>query len=273
MGRGVLLAYLSIALSVFLNGGGRTAEPPKEEKKEGLCPPVLSGKKSYRVLILGNSYTKGKPTSGLDLAITLKALANSGPSPVILDVQSGSVDGSTLEDHWKERRQLLEKGWDAVVLQEESTRPLFKKDLMLEYATKLDGEIRKKGGKTVLMMVWSKFKRPGTYEAVKRTHTDIASKLKARIAPVGTAWKLARSERPDTDIATKKDPFGFYLNACVIYAVLTGRSPEGLSNAGMKGLDDDTAAFLQKIAAKAVSDFDTQPGADPKEPSGHRPGG
>jgi hypothetical protein len=257
-----------------MGGHGSAGEPGKkkeEDKKEkgkekkGVCSPVLSGKKSYRVLILGNSYTKGKPRSGLDLAKTLKALADSGPSPVKLEVQSGSVDGSTLEDHWKERRHLLEKKWDAAILQEESHRPLSKKKLMFEYGAKLDAEVRKNGGKTVLMMVWSKFKRPGTYEPIRRVHIELARKLKARIAPVGTGWRLARKERPDIDIATKKDPFGFYLNACVIYTVLTGRSPVGLSTAGMKGLDAKTAAFLQKIAVKAVKSFQTQPKKDAKE--------
>mgnify|MGYP000191502692 CR=1 FL=1 len=67
-----------------------------------------------------------------------------------------SASGLTLEQHWENGRAVKEiqnGNWDVVVLQEQSQRPVSQPKLFQEYASKFDAEVRKKGGRTVLLAI------------------------------------------------------------------------------------------------------------------------
>ena len=75
--------------------------------------------------------------------------------------------------------------------------------------------------------------------------------------PVALAFAIVTGERPDLKLRTadRKHPTlaGTYLAACTFYAALTGESPE--NNRYVAGLADKDAAYLQRIAWRAVSDY------------------
>jgi hypothetical protein len=76
------------------------------------------------------------------------------------------------------------------------------------------------------------------------------------VAPVGYAWSAAYAQDPNLDLwqadGSHPTELGTYLAACVFYAAIFGRSPEGSSYVG--GVPGDTARILQATAAHLVLD-------------------
>jgi len=76
--------------------------------------------------------------------------------------------------------------------------------------------------------------------------------------PVGLAFARALSLRPELTLVIddNKHPTlaGTYLAACVFYAALNGRSPEGLAYTA--GLAMQDAGFLQEVAWQTWLDYD-----------------
>ena len=117
-------------------------------------------------------------------------------------------------------------------------------------------------------MTWALKSEPETQTDLAEAYGHTASELGAKLAPVGLAWQKAQRSDPDLDLfhpdGRHANPAGAYLTACVFYAVLLEKSPEGLPGRLLiKGkdrvnLDEDQARFLQKIAFDIVSiaDFD-----------------
>jgi len=60
----------------------------------------------------------------------------------------------------------------------------------------------------------------------------LAKETGATVIPVGRVWEKVRSIRPDIQLFDKDgshpSPAGTYLTACVVYTVLSGKSPIGL---------------------------------------------
>lgn len=96
---------------------------------------------------------------------------------------------------------------------------------------------------------------PEDQTAISKAYLDLSKELKAKIAPVGNAWQAALKTDMKLVLHTndKKHPnaTGTYLAACVFYATIYGKSPEGLPG-GIGKLTDDEARPLQVIAWKAV---------------------
>jgi len=213
------------------------------------------GKDSCRVLFVGNSYTYGN-----DLPNVLSRLAASGKPAVKIQTDRHVKGGCTLERHVAEGeavKKIREGAWDVVVLQEQSTRPVLEPAKMPGPARALHAKIVKSGARTVLFMTWARQHKPEMIEALARQYNAVAKELGAGVAPVGRAWQAALKARPGL-VLHKKDKshptaLGTYLAACVFYAALTGRSPQGLGNAGLKPVGEDDAAFLQQIAWQTVN--------------------
>ena len=126
---------------------------------------------------------------------------------------------------------------------------------MFDHAKKLDAEIKKQGAKTILYMTWALQHKPDDQPAISKVYLKLAKELKAQIAPVGNAWEAAL--KADKKLVLhekdKKHPnaTGTYLAACVFYATIYGKSPEGLPGSIGKSQDDE-ARPLQVIAWKSV---------------------
>jgi hypothetical protein len=222
-------------------------------------PAMVPAEPPVRVLFIGNSYTFYN--GGVDAV--LQALTRAKGRN--LECTASTSGGKTLEWHWEEgdaRAAIARGGWDYVVLQEYSTRPIGDVPAMHKYARLFDGEIKNAGAKTVFFMTWARFHQPENQRAITREYDAIAKDLNALVARVGPAWERVLEQRPDLKLhmedRSHPTPAGTYLAACVFYATITGDSPDGLpatvttANGKTISLDPADAKVLQRAAA-AVS--------------------
>ena len=215
---------------------------------------VADPSEEVQVLFIGNSFTHFH-----DMPKMVADLAKAGDQRPLRFVQI-TPGGCTLEKHWKDGKALAaiqSRKWDFVVLQEQSMGPLVSKESMFEYGKKLDAEIRKQGAKTLLYMTWAYQDKPSDQKALSEAYLGLSKEINAEVVPVGLAWEQAIQADKNRTLHEndKRHPnvTGSYLAACVFYAAIYGKSPEGLSGKIGK-LTDEEAVSLQAIAWKIVTD-------------------
>jgi len=233
----------------------------------GSDPDVL------KVLFIGNSITYYHDLPAMFAA--LSRAANHGREPRVMQVVGG---GLSLEDHWRNGyacRAIREFGpWDYVVLQEQSDRAYHQWEQMFKYARYFDAEIRKAGAKTVLFVRPAGQDEPEAQALLDEGCNRLANKLGAIVAPCGTVWDAVRKQYPDLILHDPDrghpGPNGAYLSACTFYAVLYGKSPEGLpcqiSRRSLLGKKDvwvdlpsNLAERLQRTAWRTVQQAGRRP--------------
>lgn len=246
-----------------------------------LLPFFLQPQKPTRVLFIGNSYTYFN-----NLPQLLSGLAASAKPPRMIETDMVTAGGATLKLLWsggKPQAALAGSKWDYVVLQEQSTLgltrvvdgiPQIGDPKNFHDAVRLiDPEIKKTGAKPLLYMTWARKDSADKQPLLTDAYQSIGKELGDTVVPVGLAWQAALKARPSFElhVADKSHPTpaGSYLAACVFYATLFGKSPEGLAaritgtiidHTGKVGdsqgelvtLSKEDAAFLQKIAWDTV---------------------
>jgi len=210
------------------------------------------------------------------------------------EVHLESISGMPLKFHYDSARTVVDRpGWDAVVLQEHSmwtlpARRTGHPDLFEEYATRLEQTVhaRNPTAKVYLYETWARADQ--TYPEGKaysglpvdsmtsdlhRGYYRLARQNGhiAGVAPVGDTWLRAMNEgvamrnpyRPEASKinlwgADNYHPsnWGSYLNACVLFAEITGKDPRKLGAheqaAADLGIAPDEAVRLQRVAAEQV---------------------
>ena len=234
--------------------------------------PVIGGdialarstRPGLRVLFVGNSLTYYH-----DMPEMVGRLAAADPGPEPLIVVSYTRGAARLSDFAGDgglRRLLEEVRWDDVVLQEQSKIPSLppaeRAQLMDPAARVLDSRITAAGARTLLFMTAGYEHGSGggdSYQAMQlrlyQGYLAVGSELGAGVVPVGVAWEQAHLRQPDLGLwswdGTHPSTAGSYLDACMFYAALTGRSPVG--DPYTAGLDPGQARFLQETAAGATA--------------------
>ena len=266
----------------------------------GLLAPAEAHDKT--ILFIGNSFTFGSNSPVMTYRPEAVADLNSdgmGGVPALFQTFSDQLGlgwkasletaaGKSLEWHWNNKRQLLDRKWDAVVLQDYSTldpdRP-GDAAKTIEYSGRLAEMFRSRSPKAALSMTatWS---RPNlTYpkgekwsgQPIQRMASDVrhgydlarvAHPSIARINPVGEAFNCAielgiADPNPYDGIARGKinlwaddhyhaSTAGYYLEALTIFAGVTGVDPRKLGSgeraARELGIASDLAMHLQGIA-------------------------
>lgn len=167
--------------------------------------------------------------------------------------------GCTIEKHWKDGKTLAaiqSRKWDYVVLQEQSQGPLLNRASMFDYGKKLNAEIEKQGANAILCMTWAYSDKPDDETTLSKACLDLAMDINSKVAPVGLAWEQALWADKELVLheEDKKHPnmTGSYLAACVFYATIYSKSPEGLPGSIGK-LSDEVALQLQVIAWKVMN--------------------
>lgn len=229
-------------------------------------PRAESAEKPLRVLFIGNSYTGVN-----DLPALVARLAAAGGGRRI-ETAAQLHGGATLEQHAADEKvlqRIRQQRWDVVVLQEQSQRPIGDVNAMYAAARKLHAEIKQIGAKTVLYLTWARQDKPQTQDALNRAYFKLARELDAAVAPVGLAWRAALTDDDKIALYAKDkshpSPVGSYLAACVFYATLLDRNPEGLPAEVRKGdkplleVEPALARRLQKVAWKTVREVKDRP--------------
>lgn len=210
-----------------------------------------------RVLFIGNSHTYRH--GGMDWLVGNMVAAEVPPRTFTGETLASS--GVTLQYHYQNGApERIRKGdYDAVVLQGYLPgSPTRTAEPFLEYARRLDEEIRASGARTVFYMTWPQGRFDwADLDDLVAAHRQISAETGAPVAPVGVAMEKARAERPDLALIDEDEVHasweGAYLAAATIYATLFQRSPEGL--AYTFGVSEEDAAFLQRIAWQTVTEW------------------
>jgi hypothetical protein len=176
--------------------------------------------------------------------------------------------------------------WDAVVLQDDLNMDWpGRAGEFTEYGRKLDQAIKEAGAETVFYMVYPyRDSKETTTQGIDAAYSKIGKDLGDKVAPVALAFQRALKERHDLNLYAEDGEHpswaGIYLEACVLYAILFGRSPVGLTyrmqgtapgdwqlSPGLERealmyldganweISEKDAADLQRIAWETVQDF------------------
>ncbi len=228
----------------------------------GCSAPCSEDAACLRVLFIGNSYTFVN-----DLPKTLTRLAQSGGQR--LETGMAAPGGWALSQHVNSAEtlnQISSSKWNYIVLQEQSQIPASetaRKTRMFPAVRALVGKIKTADATPMLFVTWGH--RAGwpenglrNYESMQlqidQGYMEIGQELKAPLAPVGFAWYKLVKQNPQLDLwqedGSHPNEQGTYLAACVFYAVLFQKSPEGILYTG--NLSVENARLLQKIAAETV---------------------
>ncbi|QEL16365.1 SGNH/GDSL hydrolase family protein [Limnoglobus roseus] len=203
-----------------------------------------------KVLFIGNSFTARNDLPGL-IARLAGALGRQ------LEHRLIHAGGASLRAHWNAGRAteaIRDGGYDAVVLQEQSTLPAKNASRMHENVRLFDGAIRAAGARTVLYMTWARQNAPDSQQAITDAYAAIGKELGATVAPAGVAWQrfLRDNDGPALHDRDQSHPTvaGSYLAACVILAALFQESPVG-AEVDVPGLSAGERAALQAAAGQA----------------------
>ncbi|MGH7497802.1 MAG: hypothetical protein ACREL3_03010, partial [Gemmatimonadales bacterium] len=187
-------------------------------------------------------------------------LAVDGKSPTVESVAFGNF---SLEDHWNQGDALNKIAggkWDLVVMQQGPSALPESRALLVEYARKFAVEIRQRGGRPALYMVWPESSRAEVWDDVTESYAEAARSVNGLLLPAGEAFRSALSIDPGLELfdldGFHPSPAGTYLAALVIYASATGRSPLGMSSlARPVGLSPSQIEAIEAGAADAIKRF------------------
>lgn len=255
MKRKNLILFVGLVLSIFSTGLAQSS--------------TITSDQEQKVLFVGNSYTYF-----WNLPHVVQGLAES--AHIKITTSQSTIGGSNLGQHWRGERNLksktlIEEGdFDIVVIQDHSMQSIEAPDSLMHYG-KLFGElIKSKGAQPYVYMTWSRRWDPYMMESIQKEYTSLAEKINARIVPVGLAWKRALELRPELplydDDGSHQSSLGTYLNACVFYGIITGKSPVGLTNRVVSKdqygeklyltiQSAENALFCQKVAEEIINQY------------------
>lgn len=229
------------------------------------CGSTFAAEQPLKVFFIGNSYTHVN-----DLPGVLAGLADAAGGRKVVTGQH-TPGGCTFEKHVQDGKAveaIQKQNWDVVVFQEQSLMPVGNPANMHANARKLDAAIKRQGARTVFYLTWARQSKPEMQDALNRAYFGIAKELRAQVAPVGIAWQRAMKEDPKLVLYAKDGSHpsaeGTYLAACVFYATLLGKSPEGLPATVKKGgkmlvtIQPAVARRLQTVAWKTVQETNKQ---------------
>lgn len=196
-----------------------------------------SDQKPLKVLLVGNSQCPNIVNNHL---IENLAASDKGGRPIVI---GGCVKGgASLKSHWEAgtepgtaRAMIAGGDWDYVVLQdiyfveEASFQP---------YARLFHQLVKENGAQTVLFGTASiSSDYPKGFERQHRLHLAMGKELGVPIVDASQAYFKYFGEKPSPELMESlfaKDRAhpgmqGSYLYSCIIYSVLTGRTPVGLA--------------------------------------------
>ena len=199
--------------------------------------PVMAQAKPMRVLFIGNSYTyfNNLPATVGDLAKGAGEARRFEPTVVL-------VGGSTIDGHLQRgdaQREIARGGWDAVVVQDQSMRPIATPDATWHDAEAVAALVRRAGARLYFYETWAREATPELQDSLSRTYHRAAERTGGTVVHAGDAWAAYRKTEAVSAGAhsalfftdgSHPSTAGTYLAATAFYAALYGRAPNGLSN-------------------------------------------
>lgn len=209
-----------------------------------------------RVLMMGNSHTA---VHGLPQRLQTMLVAGRPGKTVAVSV---APDSLFLDEHRYNTStfQLLEgQTWSAVILQAQKYST---SGLHTYSTTEAQALVRMARTSKALPVMFPEWPRRGVAETdrIYNLHVSIAQKEPACVAPMGQAWDLATQRHPglalyaaDGNHATAA---GAHLAALVLFASLTGVSPNSLPTLAPSDIPPDVQAQLKQVVADTLQTVD-----------------
>jgi hypothetical protein len=204
-----------------------------------LQPPPCTPRNPLRVLFIGNSYTFFHNSPEI-----FAELARAAAPDREVETKLIASPGATLISLWEAQEALKairSSKWDYVVLQDQSQlgdglrdgKDVVNSPTLLDWGVRLfDGEIRKAGARTMIVLTWSRRNEPDQQADLNYAYDSIARDLGATLVPAGLAWQRVRREDPSIDLYVKDGHHpsraGSYLLACTLVKSLFPNSTREL---------------------------------------------
>lgn len=223
-----------------------------------------------KILFIGNSYTY---FNGLPSIISNMALRES-KEVVVSQITQG---GFLLSEYLKKDfviEDIKDENYDFVILQEQSTAPLFKaRELTYPAIREFNKLVKNNGGETILFMTWAreyvdsiKTKMlPGKFyydvfdsyntaqDSLAASYCRIGKELDVAVAPAGLVWKEIHNKYPDLKLWRNdhNHPMecGSIIAAYSIYATLFGSNIENVRSGVPveRWLENDIKSILSEM--------------------------
>jgi len=233
--------------------------------------PAPKGAPKLRMFFIGDTYTMTN-----NLPELLEAIAATDKAGAV-NIQTAmfAMGSTTLGELYEEgsgQGMVRARGWDYVVLQEDSLLPMTISGAGQMYTAigKWSKDIRYGGGKIIVMETWAR--KPGTewytnakkygslklgspeamQDKIDTAYNGIAYDIGAAIVPAGDYWQACATMQgmPDLYDADGHHPSlaGDYLTALLFYRAITGHKLNGITYVP-EGLTPEAAGALIRCAA------------------------
>ena len=243
--------------------------------KSIVAPKVQPTSNPTRVLFVGNSFSFYNNGIHNHLGSLIRSTGEWKRQQNRLRLST--LSGGHIQEHSDDLDAMLSdpsQNWHAIVLQGHSNEPISsqKNKAFVGATAKVVQQIKSKGIQPILFMTWGYKGQPDMGVDLANVYTKLANKLEVLVVPVGVAFARAEAQLsnielfvPDVlgvdsenQLSYRKDwkhpsEAGTYLAACVFYATLQQRSPEGAVFIGK--LDKETALALQKLSWQVTQQF------------------
>lgn len=207
---------------------------------------TMGQKDSLRVLFIGNSYTFFNDLPGL-----ISSLAEKNGKHIYFDeFTEGGQDLLTASNQKNVREAIKMNRYDYVILQEQSTTPLFRKQESFFPAVRtFDSIVQPADAEVILFLTWAREyaqqikirQLPGRFyyevfpdysaaqDSLNKAYWTIANELDLALAPVGAIWKEFLQTNQQVNLWRKDHSHpaicGSLIGAFVFYSVLFQELP------------------------------------------------
>ncbi len=245
---------LFLAVSMLLSGCAKPAPAisAKPMSDEHAAAPQRQDA-DVNALFIGNSHTGYHDLPEL----VGRLMEFSHPETSVLAVQFAIQFLEDAAQNPSCKAAIESRNWKYVILQAQKISMSGRYEYSTQEGIDL-AKLAKSQGATVCY--YSEWGRKGVADEGERTHKiyeTMAKVAEVGVAPVGRAWDIALSERPDMKLhgpdGNHQSAIGAFLTACVLCGQLTGESPASLASFDYPGVNATDRKFLAEAAARALN--------------------
>jgi hypothetical protein len=175
-------------------------------------------------------------------------------------VYSHSIWVSFLEDVARNPRckeEIESRPWKYVVLQAQKISASGRYDYSRKEGITIAKLARAQGSTVMFFSEWGLKGVAGDGARNEKIYQEMARAADVQVAPIGRAWDLALTQRPELQLhapdGNHQSAVGAFLTASVLFGRITGESPTALAPFGYAELDERDRAFLADAATRALA--------------------
>ncbi|MCV2883335.1 hypothetical protein OE749_01320 [Aestuariibacter sp. AA17] len=258
----LLILGLISAVTLYGCGSGNSTDSSRSQQTSPTTPPsdnIASAEpidKDVALLMIGNSHTTA---NGLPLMVG-KLMKQALPDKRILVDYAPTI--AFLYQHLDESttlRKFESRQWTHVTLQAQRYSQSQSVDYPTDAAKAWVDKITEQGGMAVFFPEWRQWGRGWEGEYLHQLYSSIADQAPACVSPVGMAWDIASSIRPDLTLhapdGNHANLTGSLLAALVITETISQYPADLLTPDETIDVSPDVQDFLGQVASQALKEY------------------